>query len=141
MKSGPDPCSTLLRVLIVGDEPNARDLLAGYLIDEGFHVQTATNAEEALRLARKLRPSLIMLELLLRNGSGFSILYDLRSCPETAEIPVLVLSTVNQRKMDMAIGASDYLLKPIQRGDLLVTAKRLIAVGQHSVANDSDVRT
>jgi DNA-binding response OmpR family regulator len=128
---------TLRRVLVVDDEPNARDLLASYLMEGGFDVHTAASAEEALSIARTVRPSLITLDILLKNGSGFGTLYELRSGPETAEIPVVVLSTVNQRKMGIALGASDYLLKPIQKSQLLATAERLISAGKHSPAKEA----
>jgi CheY-like chemotaxis protein/anti-sigma regulatory factor (Ser/Thr protein kinase) len=112
-------------VLVVDDEPVARELLATYLAEENFQVVMAASGPEAIEKARRQQPNVITLDILLANGSGFGTLYDLKTQPETADIPVVVVSVVDQKKMGLALGASEYLLKPIQK-------ERLIqAIGKH----------
>jgi signal transduction histidine kinase/DNA-binding response OmpR family regulator len=106
-------------VLVVDDEPVARELLATYLTEESFQVTTAATGPEAIEKARRQQPNVITLDILLANGSGFGTLYDLKTTPETAEIPVVVVSVVDQKKMGLALGASEYLIKPVQKDGLI----------------------
>jgi CheY-like chemotaxis protein len=106
-------------VLVVDDEPVARELLATYLSEARFHVTTAATGPEAIEKARRQQPNVITLDILLANGSGFGTLYDLKTTPETAEIPVVVVSVVDQKKMGLALGASEYLIKPVQKDRLI----------------------
>jgi signal transduction histidine kinase/CheY-like chemotaxis protein len=108
-------------VLVVDDEPVARELLATYLTEEHYQVATAASGPEAIEKARRHQPNVITLDILLANGSGFGTLYDLKTQPETADIPVVVVSVVDQKKMGLALGASEYLVKPVQK-DFLVQA-------------------
>jgi CheY-like chemotaxis protein len=89
-------------------------------------VDFASAPAEATDKARKLRPALITLDILLRNGSGFGTLYDLKSFPETSDIPVIILSSVDQKRMGKALGAAEYLLKPVAPAELLSATARLI---------------
>ncbi len=106
-------------VLVVDDEPVARELLATYLTEENFQVVMAASGPEAIEKARRQQPNVITLDILLANGSGFGTLYDLKTQPETAEIPVVVVSVVDQKKMGLALGASEYLIKPVQKDRLI----------------------
>jgi signal transduction histidine kinase/DNA-binding response OmpR family regulator len=106
-------------VLVVDDEPVARELLAAYLTEENFQVTTAATGPEAVEKARRQQPNVITLDILLANGSGFGTLYDLKTTPETAQIPVVVVSVVDQKKMGLALGASEYLIKPVQKDRLI----------------------
>jgi CheY-like chemotaxis protein len=113
-------------VLVVDDEAETREAIAAHLREAGLEVEIAESAVEAMEKARRLQPQLITLDILLKNGSGFGTLYDLRSFPETAHIPVLVLSAVNQPRMGKALGASGYLVKPFGKEELIEMAARLI---------------
>ena len=106
-------------VLVVDDEPVARELLATYLTEEKFQVVMAASGPEAIEKARRQQPNVITLDILLANGSGFGTLYDLKTQPETADIPVVVVSVVDQKKMGLALGASEYLIKPVQKDRLM----------------------
>jgi CheY-like chemotaxis protein len=113
-------------VLVVDDEAETRETIAAHLREAGLRVEIASSAHEAMEMARRLQPQLITLDILLKNGSGFGTLYDLRSFPETSHIPVLVLSAVNQPRMGKALGAAGYLLKPFEKHQLIEMAARLI---------------
>jgi len=110
-------------VLIVDNEGPARELLARYLEPE-YRIAMAESGTEAVQRARQLRPDAITLDLLMPGGSGFEALVALRKAPETANIPVIVLSILNQKRVGFALGAADYLIKPVRKLDLLATVRK-----------------
>ena len=111
-------------VLIVDDEVPAREILASYLEPEGFRVAIACSAGEAVAKARELQPDAITLDILMPNSNGFEALLSLKSAPDTANIPIIVVSIVDQQKMGFALGAADYLIKPVDKGLLLQTIRK-----------------
>jgi CheY-like chemotaxis protein len=111
-------------VLIVDDEVPAREILASYLEPEGFRVEVACSAAEALAKARELRPDAITLDILMPNSNGFDALLSLKSESDTANIPIIVVSIVDQQKMGFALGAADYLVKPVNKERLLQTIRK-----------------
>jgi PAS domain S-box-containing protein len=110
-------------VLIVDDEVPARELLASYLEPE-YRVVTAASGAEGVEKARQLRPDAITLDVLMSGGNGFEILAALRKSPETANIPIIIVSIVDQKQVGFALGAADYLVKPIRKPVLLETIRR-----------------
>jgi PAS domain S-box-containing protein len=110
-------------VLIVDDEVPARELLASYLEPE-YRVATADSAAKALEEAQRLRPNAITLDVMMPGGSGFETLVALRKNPETADIPVIILSIVDQKQVGFALGAADYLIKPVRKPALLDAIRR-----------------
>jgi Response regulator containing a CheY-like receiver domain and a GGDEF domain len=83
------------------------------LIKEGFQVETAPNGQEGLHLAKKLRPDAITLDVMMPVMDGWSVLSSLKADPELADIPVVVLTIVDNQNLGFALGASDYLTKPV----------------------------
>jgi CheY-like chemotaxis protein/anti-sigma regulatory factor (Ser/Thr protein kinase) len=110
-------------VLIVDDEASARELLASYLEPE-YRVAMAESGVEALKKAQQLRPDAITLDVLMPGSTGFETLAALRKNPELASIPVIVLSIVDQKEVGFALGAADYLIKPVRKPALLETIRR-----------------
>ena len=106
-------------VLTVEDEPAARELMRSYLEPFGIRVETARNAREGITRARELLPDVITLDLLMPGGTGWSVLRDLRQSPDTAAIPVLVISVLDEAHSAMAEGAAEYLRKPLKKESLL----------------------
>ncbi|HWP85200.1 MAG TPA: response regulator [Terriglobia bacterium] len=111
-------------VLIVDDDPTARELLVDYLRPEGFETLTAASGPEALTLAAQFRPDAITLNMLAASGAGWNALTELKSLPETAAIPVILVSVIDRRQLGFAMGAADYLLKPVSKQDLLAALRR-----------------
>jgi PAS domain S-box-containing protein len=105
-------------VLVVDDDPVVRDLMQRFLTKEGFRVQLAANGETGLRLARELRPAAITLDVMMPGLDGWAVLTALKGDPELADIPVVMLTMVDDKNMGYALGASDYLTKPIERDRL-----------------------
>jgi signal transduction histidine kinase/CheY-like chemotaxis protein len=110
-------------VLIVDDELPARELLASYLSSE-YRIAMAGSAAEAVEKAQQLRPDAITLDVLLAGGNGFETLAVLRQTPELKNTPVIIVSIVDQQRLGLALGAADYLLKPIRKALLLETIRK-----------------
>jgi CheY-like chemotaxis protein/nitrogen-specific signal transduction histidine kinase len=113
-------------VLVVDDKPVARELLCNYLVTEGYLVATAQTATEALEKARFLQPDVITLDILMPEGNGFAALFELRNSSETRNIPVIVVSVVDQKNLGLAMGAAEYLVKPVEKNQLLTTISELL---------------
>src|ERR1700686_1206273 len=110
-------------VLIVDDEASARELLASYLEPE-YRVVMAESGAEAIKKAQQLRPDAITLDVLMPGSNGFETLAALRKRPETANIPIIILSIVDQKQVGFALGAADYLIKPVRKPALLEAIRR-----------------
>ena len=110
-------------VLIVDDEASSRELLASYL-DPEYRVAMAESGAEALKKAQQLRPDAITLDVLMPGSNGFETLAALRKDSETANIPIIILSIVDQKQVGFALGAADYLIKPVLRPALLEAIRR-----------------
>jgi PAS domain S-box-containing protein len=105
--------SQLATILIIDDDASVRDLMTRYLSREGFHVETAASGDEGLRLARQLRPDAITLDVLLPNINGWQVLSVLKADPELADVPIVVMSIIDDKNTGFRLGATDYLTKPI----------------------------
>ena len=108
-------------MLVIDDEAAVRDLMQRFLTREGFHVVVAAGGEEGLRRARELRPDAITLDVMMPGMDGWAVLSALKGDPSVADIPVIMLTIVDDRNLGYALGASEYLTKPIDR-------ERLVAV-------------
>jgi PAS domain S-box-containing protein len=100
-------------VLVIDDDRIVRDLLLRFLEKEGFRVATAADGEEGLRLAREARPSLITLDIVMPRLDGWGVLKELKADPALADIPVMVISIVDNPGLGHSLGAVEYLTKPI----------------------------
>jgi CheY-like chemotaxis protein/anti-sigma regulatory factor (Ser/Thr protein kinase) len=106
-------------VLVIDDEAAVRDLMQRFLTREGFRVVTAPGGEEGLRRARELRPDAITLDVMMPGMDGWAVLSALKADPDVADIPVIMLTIVDDKNLGYALGASDYLTKPIDRERLV----------------------
>jgi len=111
-------------VLVVDDDPNALDLLGRTLQGAGYRVVTCSDGREALRLARSLRPNAITLDVIMPEVDGWDVLRSLKHDPETREIPVVMVSMTDNRDMGAALGATEFLIKPIERRELVALLDR-----------------
>jgi PAS domain S-box-containing protein len=110
-------------ILVVDDEIAARELLASYLCSE-YRIAMAESGAEAVQKAQELHPDAITLDVMMPGGIGFETLEALKQDPETANIPIVIVSIVDERQVGFALGASDYLIKPIRKSVLLETIRR-----------------
>ena len=110
-------------ILVIDDEPAARDLVKRTLVKEGYRVETAASGPEGLGLARRIKPAAITLDVMMPGMDGWAVLTVLKADPLTADIPVVMLTVVDDKNLAFALGATDYLIKPVEW-------ERLIAVLQ-----------
>ncbi|MBY0577987.1 MAG: response regulator [Burkholderiales bacterium] len=111
-------------ILVIDDDPVARDLLERYLLKQGYTVTLAESGEEGLRLAEKIQPDVITLDVMMKGMDGWTVLSAIKNNPNLANIPVIMLTMVDDRNLGYALGASDYLTKPINRAMLSLILKR-----------------
>jgi signal transduction histidine kinase/CheY-like chemotaxis protein len=102
-------------VLVVDDDATARELIAEQLKAEGFSVVTAAGGLEGLKLAKDLRPIAITLDVMMPDLDGWSVLAALRQDADLAEIPVIMITILDEHRRGVALGAAGYLTKPIDR--------------------------
>ena len=114
--ASPSPGATT--VLVIDDEPSVRDLMTKSLTSEGVYTVTAVDGEEGLEKARELRPDVIFLDVMMPKMDGWAVLSALKSDPATVDVPVVMLTIVNDSDMGYVLGASEYLTKPIDRDRL-----------------------
>ncbi len=112
-------------VLVVEDDPSAARLLRAYLEPEGYGVRVVTDGESALALARSDPPTAILLDVLLPGIDGWEVLRRLKADPNLRAVPVVIVTVVDERDVGLALGAVDYLVKPIDRENLLGSLGRL----------------
>jgi PAS domain S-box-containing protein len=105
-------------VLVIDDDPAVRELVHRFLSSEGFRVETAADGEEGLRRARQLRPDVITLDVLMPRKDGWAVVQDLKADPQLSDIPVIMMTFVDDKNLGYALGASEYLTKPIDRNRL-----------------------
>jgi signal transduction histidine kinase/CheY-like chemotaxis protein len=131
-------------VLVVDDDATARELIADQLKAEGFSVATAAGGLEGLKLAKDLRPIAITLDVMMPDLDGWSVLAALRQDPELAEIPVIMITILDEHRRGVALGAAGYLTKPIDRERLHRMVSRFRASARPTrillVEDDADQR-
>ncbi|MBM3299647.1 MAG: response regulator, partial [Deltaproteobacteria bacterium] len=116
----PDAASpTLPLVLVVEDDPVASELMAQCLRDAGYAVAQAFDGEQAVEMARQLRPFAITLDIVMPKKGGFDTLIELKALSETKDIPVFIVATSEGEDLAMALGAVDFLPKPLDGKRLL----------------------
>ncbi len=116
-------------ILVVDDERDITALVAFHLAKEGFRVTTASSADEALRTARLEVPDVVVLDVMLPGASGYDILEELRSWPETKTVGVIMLTARRDeadRVRGLSLGADDYLTKPFSPRELILRVKALL---------------
>lgn len=116
------------RVLLVEDEPNIMEAIRFILLRDGFAVDTHSDGSTAIETVTARNPDMIILDVMLPGRSGYDILHDLRSKPETSHIPVLMLTARGQRKdreLAERYGASRFMTKPFSNAEMLGAVREL----------------
>ncbi len=121
-------------VLVIDDDPQARELMQRVLAKEGLRVYTATDGQQGLYLARELRPQVILLDVRMSGMDGWAVLTALKADPALEDIPVVMVTIADDQKLGYALGAADYLTKPVDQQRLLsVLEKHCAALGPRRV--------
>jgi len=127
----PDPAAEPACVLIVDDERHNRELLEIMLKPEGFVLLSAASGEEALALIARQPPDLILLDVMMPGMSGYDVAGKIKSDPATKNIPVIMLTALddrNARMLGLNAGAEDFLTKPVDRPELSVRVRNLLRI-------------
>ena len=116
-------------VLVVDDDQTVREVIERHLTREGFAVVTASGGQEALRLARELHPAAITLDVMMPDLDGWTVLAAIKGDPELKDIPVILLSIVDEKNRGFALGATDYMVKPVDRARLSGVLRDICGAG------------
>jgi CheY-like chemotaxis protein len=128
-------------VLVVDDDEAARDLLVRFLRREGFAVRTAADGSAALPLAREVKPVAVLLDVMMPRMDGWAVLSAMKADPELADIPVIMVTFVQEKGLGFSLGAADYLTKPVQWARLKKVLDRYRSPGSALVAEgDGETR-
>ncbi len=106
-------------VLVVDDDPGVRDLLLRYLSKEGYVVECVASGDEGIKRAKEILPMAIILDVMMPRKDGWAVLQEIKSDPVLKSIPVVMYTMLDEKNFGLAIGASDYLIKPVSREKIL----------------------
>jgi two-component system, NtrC family, sensor kinase len=112
-------------ILVVDDDETVRELVVRHLERGGFAAVAARSGQEGLRLVRELRPAAVTLDIMMPDLDGWTVLAAIKGDPELAGIPVVLMSIVDQKNRGYALGAADYLVKPVDRATLVATLRNI----------------
>lgn len=139
-----DPSAAAERVLVVDDEPDIVALVAYHLAKSGYSVSTATSGTDGLAAARREKPSLVVLDLMLPGLSGLEVMEELRADSTTSRIAVLMLTARREesdRIKGLTLGADDYLTKPFSPQELVLRVGAILRRVRAGQEDPDDVRT
>ena len=140
--SAGEPRRALGEVVVIEDDRPSLDLMTAYLSGASLTVTAARDGPSGLEAVRRVRPDAVLLDIRLPGIDGWSVLEALKAEPETRDIPVIVVSIVDERARGVALGAAAYLVKPVSRDDLLAAlAAAGVPVPQGSTHVASEVST
>ncbi|MDO8534102.1 MAG: response regulator [Xanthobacteraceae bacterium] len=144
VRAAPAPTSSALPsqgslVLVIDDDASVRELTERFLVREGFSVATASGGKEGLRLARELHPAAITLDVMMPDLDGWTVLAALKGDSELADIPVILMTIVDEKTRGYALGATDYMIKPVNRDQLTGVLRNICgASGRRVLLVDDD---
>jgi signal transduction histidine kinase/CheY-like chemotaxis protein len=111
-------------VLVIDDDPAAREILRETFEKDGFSVACAESGDEGLQLAKQLQPAAITLDILMPRMDGWAVLGRLKSNSLTKDIPVVLVTIVDNKNLGFSLGAADYLTKPVDRQHLAALVRK-----------------
>jgi len=107
------------RVLVIDDDESVHGVLANMLSREGYSTRIARDGKEGLRIAREYHPDIVILDILMPGVDGWSVLSQLKAMPGMEDVPIILLTMLENKEMGFALGAAEYLTKPIDASKLL----------------------
>jgi CheY-like chemotaxis protein len=122
--------SSAKTILVVEDNPQAAQLLRIYLTEAGYNTIVATNGDEAVKMAQEVEPFAITLDIMLPEKDGWQVMQDLKGIRATSDIPIIIISVVDDQSLGFSMGAVGYLVKPIDKQQLVYTLKKVELEGK-----------
>ena len=128
-------------ILVVDDDATVRELVVRHLERAGFAAVAARGGQEGLRLVRELRPAAVTLDIMMPDLDGWTVLAAIKGDPALASIPVVLMSIIEEKNRGYALGAADYLVKPVDRTKLVETLTSICGstAGRALLVDDDDV--
>jgi adenylate cyclase len=128
-------------ILIVDDDATVREVVGRYLERAGFTIASADDGQEGLRLARELHPAAMTLDIMMPGIDGWTVLAAIKGDPELQDIPVILLTIVDEKNRGFSLGASEYLVKPVDRDKLTSVLRSIVGSRDHRVlvVDDDDI--
>ena len=111
--------SKITTILSIDDDAEVRDLMERFLSRKGFYIHTAASADEGIELAQKIKPDIIITDIMMPIKDGISLIKETKTIPELAHVPIIVLTIAGERETCMSLGAAAYLNKPVDWNVLL----------------------
>jgi DNA-binding response OmpR family regulator len=124
---------------MIEDDRASADLFSAYLERTGIRIVKARTGHEGLARIRRVKPDAVLLDIRLPGMDGWDVLAELQSDPDTAGIPVIVVSIVDERSRGLGLGALDYLTKPVGRDELLGALRRIGVLGEDDANTSMEV--
>ena len=118
-------------ILIIDDDPTVSELIKRQLTKDAYNVVIANNGKEGIELARKIKPNLITLDILMPEMDGWSVLRTLKADPEVSKIPVVMASILDEKNKGFSLGAADFVSKPIEKDRLINSIQTLIGKSEN----------
>lgn len=115
-------------ILVIDDIPDSTQILSQMLINAGFHVAVAHSGAEGIRIAKQIKPDAVTLDVMMPGMDGWRVLQAMKADPQLSAIPVVVVSIVDNKPLGYRLGASDYLVKPVEPNNLLETLNGVIPI-------------
>jgi DNA-binding response OmpR family regulator len=117
------------RILVADDDNTIRRFIVTLLADRGYEIHEAADGEQAFQTAERVKPDLMLLDLIMPFRDGFDVLHDLKHAPETRRIPIIIMS-VKDREEEIVkgfrLGAEDYVVKPFNSLELVARVKKIL---------------
>ncbi|TEU20125.1 MAG: response regulator, partial [Anaerolineales bacterium] len=126
-------------ILIVDDEPGARDTLEALLTGQGYHLAFASNGPEALEKAAELTPDLVLLDVMMPDMDGFEVCQRLRADPLLAQVPVIMVTALDDhdsRVQGIKVGADDFISKPFDRAELRARVRTVTQLNRYRLLSE-----
>ena len=141
MEPEPAPAADRQVVLVIDDDATQRDLMSRFLERTGYAARTAADGATGLALARSLHPHAILLDVTMPGMDGWSVLTALKADPGLADIPVVMVTLLDERALASSLGAADYLLKPVDWARLGLVMDRFRAAEGDVLVVEDDADT
>lgn len=128
-------------VLVIDDDASTREIISRFLSKNGFRTVSAANGESGLKLAKQIHPTAITLDVMMPGVDGWTVLAELKADPDLADIPVIVVTILDEKDIGYSLGAADYMTKPIDRERLLAIVRKNCCDSPHGrvlVVDDDD---
>jgi CheY-like chemotaxis protein len=128
----------VISVVVVDDDPDAQAILRQYLSSVGYRVHAVLDSRQALSTIQQIRPQLVLLDVEMPHLDGWEILAQLRTMPETAMLPVIICSVVDQQQLGIALGVCAHMVKPVHEATLLALVQRYATPAATVLVVDDD---